>query len=214
MDLNCEPGLCWSKVEMPATPSLTPASALCPATRHGNTVAPCPRGRAVQEAVPGGATEGPPGARWVSQMPSPAPTAKLESERGGRAGGGHSEFPATFPGCGKRAAPQEPGHRAGVINRMVPECQSPGGAGIRYAALGLGEAGDRPGGRQAGTEISHGGPGTRQHPLGEREFMLVRPKRTDQAFANTRVLANVRMLTHTCKVWGRESTGSLDVPQH
>lgn len=52
---------------------------------------------------------------------------------------------------------------------MVPECQSPGGAGIRYAALSLGEAGDRPGGRQAGTEISHGGPGTRQHPLGERE---------------------------------------------
>lgn len=89
-DLNYEPGLRWSEVEMPATPSLTPASALCPAARHRDAVAPCPRGRAVQEAVPGGATEGPPGARWVSQMPSPAPTTKLESERGGRAGGGHS----------------------------------------------------------------------------------------------------------------------------
>lgn len=103
-DLNSEPGLCWSEVEMPATPSLTPASALCPAARHGDAVAPCPRGRAIQEAVPGGATEGPLGALWVSQMSSAAPTTKLESERGGRAGGGHSEFPATFPGCGKQAA--------------------------------------------------------------------------------------------------------------
>lgn len=101
-------------------------------------------------------------------------------------------------------ARQEPGHRAGVINRTVPECQSPGGAGIRYAALGLGKAGDRPGGRQAGTEISHGGPGTKATPAWEESSCL--SKRTDQAFANTRVLANVRMLTHTCKVWGRKSS--------
>lgn len=50
-----------------------------------------------------------------------------------------------------------------MINRTSRECQSPGGASIRYAALGLREAGDRPGGRQAGTEIrephSQGGPG-------------------------------------------------------
>lgn len=173
----------------------------CPLS--GGAVAPCPRGRAVQEAVPGGATEGPPGARWVSQMPSPALTTKLESERGGRAGGGHSEFPATFPGCGKRAALQEPGHRAGVINRTVPEWQSPGGAGIRYAALGLGEAGDRPGGRQAGTEISPGGLGTKATPAWGESSCL--SKRTDPVFANTRLLANVMMLTHACKVWGRKS---------
>lgn len=135
---------------------------------------------------------------------SPAPTAKLESERGGRAGGGHSEFPATLPGCGKRAALQEPGHRAGVINRTVPECQSPGGAGIRYVAHGLGKAGDRPGGRQAGTKINHGGPGTKATPAWEESSCL--SKRTDQAFVNTRVLANVRILTHTCKVWGRKSS--------
>lgn len=145
--------------------------------------------------MPGGATEGPPGARWVSQMPSPALTTKLELERGGRAGGGHSEFPATFPGCGKRAALQEPGHRAGVINRTVPECQSPGGAGIRYAALGLGEAGDRPGGRQAGTEIKSWWPRNgRQRQLGGESSCL--SKRTDRVFANTRLLANVLMLTH------------------
>lgn len=71
------------------------------AARRGDDVAPCPRGRAVQEAAPGGATEGPWGALWVSQIPSPAPTTKLASEGGGRADGGHSEFPATFPGCGK-----------------------------------------------------------------------------------------------------------------
>lgn len=191
---------------MPATPSFTPASALCPAARHGDAVAPCPRGWAVQEAVPGGATEGPPGAHWFPRcLPGPHCKAGVRKGRaGGRAGGGHSEFPATLPGCGKRAALQEPGHRAGVINRTVPECQSPGGAGIRYAAHGLGKAGDRPGGRQAGTKINHGGPGTKATPAWEESSCL--SKRTDQAFVNTRVLANVRILTHTCKVWGRKSS--------
>lgn len=62
------------------------------------------------------------------------------------------------------------------------------------AALGLGEAGDRPGDRQAGTEISRGGPGRRHRQLGGQSSYL--SKCTDRVFANTRVLANV-MHTHT-----------------
>lgn len=84
-------------------PPSAPAGALCPAARYGDAVAPCPRGRARQEAAPGGATEGPRGARWVSQMPSPAPTAKLASEGGGRAGGGATQsFQRHFQGVGSK----------------------------------------------------------------------------------------------------------------
>lgn len=100
-DLNCEPGLCWGEVEMPATPSLTPASALCPAARHGDTVAPCPRGWAVQEAVPGGATEGPPGARWFPRcLPGPHCKAGVRKGQAGWLAGATQSFQRHFQGVG------------------------------------------------------------------------------------------------------------------
>lgn len=102
-DLNCEPGLCWGEVEMPATPSLTPASALCPAARHGDAMAPCPRGWAVQEAVPGGATEGPPGACWVSQMPSRPPLQSWSQKGAGGLAGATQSFQRHFQGVGSEA---------------------------------------------------------------------------------------------------------------
>lgn len=99
-------------------PPSTPAGALCPAASYEDAVAPCPRGRACQEAAPGGATEGPRGARWVSQMPSPAPTAKLASEGGGRAGGGPLRVSSDISRVWEASCSAELGQRAGVI---VPE---------------------------------------------------------------------------------------------
>lgn len=118
-DVDCEPGLCgggvwWGRLlppSLPRVPSVRQA-------RHGDAVAPCPRGRAGQEAAPGGAAEGPTGACWVSQMPSRAPAAKLASEGGGRAGGGPLRVSSDISRVWESSCSAEPGQRAGVI---VPE---------------------------------------------------------------------------------------------
>lgn len=107
-------------VEGPATPSpacgagarasrLGSASALRRGAPRGRS-GPLPRGPGRPRAAPGGAAEGPRGARsgFPAAFPCPHRRAGVRAGgvcvfRGGWGGERHSEFPVTFPACGKGA---------------------------------------------------------------------------------------------------------------
>lgn len=72
--------------------------------RRGDAGGPLPKGPDWPGGGSGRGRRGSPGNPLGFPAAFPGPHRGLASGRGGRAGEGHSKFPATFPGCGKRAA--------------------------------------------------------------------------------------------------------------